>query len=192
MAIERVYKQQQSPKLFDRVIQAMQDRLSGLAWLDHVFGRCERLVKMSADGRRVYSPNVYKGDEEYILLTPDNTELGNYCFFVMEEPETVRHAVGERLHVRSPFSLILWVDMRTVGATYDDRNTDELKDAVLRLLDGSFLREGAVTLQRVYERSENVFQGFSLDEVENQYLMSPYWGMRLTGEMVVLQDCDNG
>ena len=82
MAIERIYKQPASnPKLFDKTIQNLQDALGGLSWLNHVFGRCERLAKV-VNGQRLYSPNVYRGRDEYILLTPDNTDLGNYCFFV--------------------------------------------------------------------------------------------------------------
>ena len=180
MAIERVYKQQVSPKLFDRIIQNLQDGLAGLSWLDHIFGRCERLVK-EVEGHRYFTPNVYMGGEEYELLTPDNTDLGNYCFFVMEEPQKVTYSVGVQSHLRSPFSLIVWVDMRTVGAAYDDRNTESLKEAVLKAVRRSWVKQGAVILDRVYERAENVFQGFTLDEVDNQYLMPPDWGMRVTG-----------
>ena len=85
---------------------------------------------------------------------------------------------------------ILWVDMRKVGASYDDRNTELLKEDVLKVIRTAWLKKGSVTLERIYERAENVFQGFSLDEVDNQFLMAPYWGMRVTGEIVVDEDCN--
>ena len=190
MAIARIYKQPTRAYLFDRVIQGLQDALGDIAWLTHIFGRSERLVKMK-DGMRYYTPNVYYGRDEYIQLLPDNRDLGNYCFFVMEEPQTVTYPMGIQNRVRAPFSLIVWVDMRTVGATYDDRNTEQLKEQVLKTIKRGWIKHGAVTVEKVYERAENVFQGYSLDEVDNQYLMSPFAGFRLTGEMQIDEECDN-
>ena len=189
MAIERIYKQPTRAYLFDRVIQGLQDALGGLSWLNHIFGRSERLVKMK-DGMRRYTPNVYYGKGEYILLTPDNKALGNYCFFVLEGPQVVSVPFAASNRVKAPFSLVVWVDMRSVGATYDDRNTEYLKEQLLKTLRRAWLRHGAIELNRVYERAENVFQGYSLDEVDNQYLMSPYAGFRITGEMQIDEECD--
>lgn len=190
MAIARIYKQPERPYLFDKVIQGLQDALGELTWLEHIFGRSERLVKMK-DGMRHYTPNVYYGKDEYLVLLPDNKALGNYCFFVMEEPQTVSVPFNASNRVRAPFSLIVWVDMRTVGATYDDRNTEQLKEQILKTLRRAWIRHGAITLERVYERAENVFEGYSLQEVDNQYLMSPFAGFRITGEMQIDEECDN-
>lgn len=189
MAIARIYKQPERAYLFDRVIQGLQDALGNLSWLNHVFGRSKRLVVMR-DGIRRYTPNVYKGKGEYIQLLPDNTGLGNYCFFVMDDPQTVTVPYGNSNRLKAPFSLIVWCDMRTVGATKDDHNTERLKEEVLKTVRRSWLRHGAVTLDRVYERAENVFTGYTIDEVDNQYLMSPFAGFRITGEMIIDEECD--
>ena len=188
MNIDRVYKRPQQAHLFDYTIQCIQDGLAGLSWLNHIFGRSERLVRQTVDGQRAYSPNVYLGNEEYIPLTPDNRELGNYCFFVMDEPQMVGEPMGVQNRIRSPFSLIVWCDMRTVEQG-DKRDTEAIKEAVLKTIRRAWIKKGAVTLERVYERAENVFQGFSLDEIDNQFLMAPYWGMRVTGEIAVDEDC---
>ena len=190
MAIARIYKQPTRAYLFDRVIQGLQDALGDIAWLNHIFGRSERLVKMK-DGMRYYTPNVYYGKDEYIQLLPDNRDLGNYCFFVMEEPQTVTYPMGIQNRVKAPFSLIVWVDMRTVGATYDDRNTEQLKEQLLKTIKRGWIKHGSVTVEKVYERAENVFHGYSLDEVDSQYLMAPFAGFRLTGEMIIDEECDN-
>ena len=188
MAIARIYKQQTSPKLFDGVIQDLQDALGTLSWLNHIFGRSERLVQLK-NGIHKYTPNVYQGKGEYISLLPDNTKLGNYCFFVMDDPQTVGMQMQTQNRVKSPFSLIVWVDMRKVGASADDRNTELLKEDVIKTIRTAWLKKGSVTAELIYERAENIFQGFSLDEVDNQFLMAPYWGMRITGEMIVTEDC---
>lgn len=188
--INRIYKQPTRPYLFDRVIQDLQTSLGNVSWLTHIFGRAERLVKMR-DGVRHYTPNVYYGKENYIQLLPDNTALGNYCFFTLDEPQTVSTPYGNSNRVKAPFSFVCWYDMRTIGAMYDDRNTEYVKELLLKTLRRAWLKNGSVILDRVYERAENVFQGFSLNEVDNQFLMAPFAGVRITGEMQIDEECDN-
>lgn len=189
MAIARIYKQPTRAHLFDRVIHDVQDALGTLGWLDHVFGRSERLVRIGVSGGRIITPNVYYGKNEYVQLLPDNTELGNYCFFYMEDPQQVTIPMGTNSRLKAPFSLVVWVDMRTVGATYDDRNTEDLKEQLLKTIHTGLVRHGSIKVTSVYERAENVFVGYSLDEVDNQYLMAPYAGFRLHGEMIIDEEC---
>lgn len=189
MAIKRLYLQPSEPRLFDRPIQDMQRSIAKkLLFMNHVFGRSERLTK-EVDGKRVTSPNVYAGKDEYILLTPDNTELGNYCFFVEDDPEQMVANFGISGRMKAPFSLVVWVDMRTV----EDKDVRNVYDLELKVLDAvasaGVLRHGGMEVTRVYHRAENVFSGFSLDEVDNQFLMSPFTGLRLDMELWVDEDC---
>lgn len=191
MAIERIYKQPERAYLFDRVIQGLQDALGALTWLDHIFGRSERLVKM-VEGRKYYTPNVYAHNGEYIPLVPDNTMLGNYAFFVLSEPQQVSVPMGRQNRVKAPFSLIVWVDTRTIDlwSEKDSRNTEYIKEQLLKTVQRAWLRHGSVSVDRVYQLAENVFDGYTLDEVDNQYLMAPFAGFRLTGEIIVDEECD--
>ncbi len=189
--IARIYKQPTRAYLFDRVIQGLQDALGELSWLNHIFGRSERLVKM-VEGRKYFTPNVYRKNGEYISLIPDNTELGNYSFFVLSEPQQVSVPMGRQNRVKAPFSLIVWVDTRTIDLweEKDTRNTEYLKEQLLKTIQRAWKRHGSVTVDRVYQLAENVFDGYTLDEVDNQYLMAPFAGFRLTGEMIVDEECD--
>lgn len=187
MAIERVLKIKH-PQLFDRCICSLQDGLAKeLPWLDHAFGRVERLVK-EQDGVRRYTPNIYVGGDEYLLLLPDQG-LGNFCYFVMDDDESVEWYVGERSRLKARFSLTVWVDMRTIEDD-DERNTERVKAQVLRALNGGiWIREGSIVVENIYQRAENVFRGFTLDEVDNQFLMSPFAGFRFEGTMQVKDEC---
>ena len=187
MAVDRV-PLRKSPKLFDRVIGELQQGLkSRLSWLDYSFGRAERLVK-TVNGVRVYSPNVYVGNNDYELITPDTVRIGNYSFFVMDEPQDVASPTHDNVRIKSPFSLVVWVDMRKVSDD-DERNTEAVKEEVLLALGNITLRKGRFEVTRIYERAENVFAGFTLDEVDNQYMMAPYYGVRIQGIMTIINDC---
>ena len=187
--IDRIYLQPKEARLFDRPIQDMQRSIGEkLLFMDHIFGRCERLIK-EVEGKRIYSPNVYKGNDEYILLTPDNTDLGNYCFFVREEPEQFAVDAGLHSRLRAPFSLVVWADLRTIEDE-DQRNVYDLELKVLDAISSpGTLKSGGITVSRVYHRAENVFDGFTLDEVQNQFLMSPFFGLRVQFELWVDEDC---
>lgn len=177
-----------APRLFDIVIAEIQQGLAAqLPWLSHAFGKAERLVKI-IQGRRYYTPNVYTGGNDYELIAPDSN-FGNYCFFTVDEPQVVTWAAGRQSSMRAPFSIIFWVDMRTVEDA-DDRNTEAVKQQILRALNGGIqLRQGRMTIERVYERAENIFKGYTLDEVDNQFLMHPYCGWRFEGEIQITDSC---
>ena len=187
MAIGKVVKVS-NPALFDRCICSLQDGLvKELPWLDHCFGRVERLVK-ETNGMRRYTPNIYLGKDEYLQLLPDQG-LGNFCYFVMDDPEDVQWNVGERSRLQGTFSLVVWVDMRTIEDD-DTRNTEAVKAQILRALNGGiWVRSGSISVAEIYSRAENVFNGFTLDEVDNQFLMSPFAGWRFEGTITINDEC---
>lgn len=186
--IERI-PLKQNPKLFDIVIQELQQRFADeLPWLTHSFGKAERLVKVMPNGKKYFTPNIYIGNNEYELIAPDSN-FGNYSFFVLDEPQNIEYTRGTNSKVTAPFSVIFWVNMRTIEDA-DERNTESVKQDILQVLTKrSFLRNGSITINRVYEKAENVFQGFTLDEIDNQFLMHPYAGFRFYGEMQTEDEC---
>jgi hypothetical protein len=181
-----------TPYLFDKVIRELQQALKdGLPWLENSFGRVERRVT-EVNERRLYVPAIYEQDGMYGLMLPDD-RLGCYSFFVMHEPQEVLNRMQTEVRIKSPFSLIVWVDMRRVEKKMrmpDERNTEYIKEQVLSVLETASKRKGHISINRIYERAENVFDGFSLDEVKNQFLMSPFAGFRFYGEMIVTNDCN--
>lgn len=181
-----------TPYLFDKVIRELQQALKeGLPWLENSFGRVERRVT-EVNERRLYVPAIYEQDGMYGIMLPDD-RLGCYSFFVMHEPQEVLNRMQTEVRIKSPFSLIVWVDMRRVEKKMrmpDERNTEYIKEQVLSVLETASKRKGHISINRIYERAENVFDGFSLDEVKNQFLMSPFAGFRFYGEMIVTNDCN--
>ena len=178
------------PQLIDRVIEVVQDALAdNLPWLNYAFGKAERL-KHDINGRIHYLPNVYRGKNDYIDISPDDRQIGNYSFFVVDEPQYVDWVAGQQNTIHAYCSLIVGVDMRSVEPT-DERNTELVKRDILRVLNGKVhLKEGTFSVKRIFEKAENVFDGFTLDEVDNQYLMHPYCGWRFYGEITITDICE--
>ena len=182
--------------MLDRVLGEVQEALvSGLPWLDAAFGRAQRLTRM-VSGKRIVTPNVYcggwmgHGENDYIEVSPDS-RIGCFTFFDVEDPVTVTPGPWAR-ELKAPFGLVLWMDLHRVWDEPDNRNTERLKADVLRILSGRtgfVLSDGRLTVQRVFERFENIYKGYTLSEIDNQFLMHPFAGMRFEGVIEFSEPC---
>ena len=179
-----------NPELLDRIIGNIQNGLvDNLSWLDYAFGRAERLVKMNANQKRYYTPNVYIGQNDYMEVTPD-ANIGNFCFFWVDDPQSVNWEPGIDISIRTPFSIIFWFDYRKIYNDANNRNKEDLKRQILDVLNGGFwLRNGGYKINKVYELAENIYRGFSLGEIDNQFLMHPFGGFRFEGELSIGETC---
>jgi hypothetical protein len=185
-----------NPVMLDRVIGQIQDCLvAQIPWLDVAFGRSQRLTKMM-NGKRIVTPNVYcggwngHGENDYIEVSPDY-KIGNFSFFEIEDPQTIDAGPWAR-SIRTPYSLIVWFDLTRVYGVETNRNTEFLKSQILHLLNGRYgwhLSGGRVSVNRIYERAENIYRGYTITEIDNQFLMHPYGGFRMDGELYFDELC---
>lgn len=180
--MKTVYRKDQ-PRLFDVPIDEIQTALDNeCSWLNTIFGRCERLVK-EINGNKYYTANWHKAGNDYIWIAPDEG-LGNFCFFVLDEPTDVEnYFAGDVTRCNIGFSLIVWCDLRTIAS---GRDTEGVKEEILKIVNGHVhLHSGRMTINKVYERAENVFRGFDYEEIDNQFMMHPFAAFRFEGELMV-------
>lgn len=185
-----------NPVMLDRVIAEIQNGLvAGLPWLDVAFGRAQRITRM-LEGKKIITPDVYcggwanHGENDYIEVSPDSN-IGNFSFFDINDPHEISAGPWAQ-DIKTPFGLVIWFDLRRVYGTYDNRNTEQLKAAVLRILSGRTgfaLSDGKLIVNQIYERAENIYRGYTLSEIDNQYLMHPYGGFRFEGILEYQEPC---
>lgn len=184
------------PVMLDRILAEIQTGLvENISWLDVAFGRAQRLTKQ-VNGKRIVTPNVYcggwkgHGPNDYIEVSPDS-KIGNFSFFWVDDPQSIETGTWART-ITSPFSLIVWFDLRRVYDSPDNRNTEHLKAQILRVLsgrDGWHLTSGRVETTRIYDLPENIYKGFTLSEIDNQFLMHPFGGFRIDGTLYFMEPC---
>ena len=112
-------------------------------------------------------------------------ELGNFSFFYLRDPQTF--GAKDKNLVKSPFSLVLWYNLTEVSPEYDERNTEQIKGQIMGVLNA--LRLPYLQIQKIWEKPTNVFADFSYDPTTNQFLMHPFTGMRIDGELIARMDC---
>lgn len=188
----------QSAILVDAMIAELQQVLAAnLLWLDAAFGRSQRLAK-KINGKQIITPNVYcggwngHGENDYIEVSPDS-KIGNFCFFEVNDPEIVDWNPRQLMDIETPFSLIFWFDTRRVFDEATNRDISHIKNDILTLLNGTsgltLHNGGHLVINRIYERAENIYRGYTLSEIDNQYLMHPFSGLRFDGIIKMAQPC---
>lgn len=186
----------QNPVMLDEIVGEIQTGLiENITWLDAAFGRAQRLSK-NINGKRVITPNVYcggwngHGPNDYIEVSPDS-KIGNFSFFEIDDPQTIDAGPWAR-EIKAPFGLIVWFDLTRVYDAADNRNTEKLKAEILRVLngrDGWHLSHGRILINKIYERAENIYRGYTLTEIDNQFLMHPFAGFRFDGLLEFAELC---
>lgn len=181
-----------NPVAVDRAIYGINDALAAaLPWLDWAFGRAQRITRRTANKKEYRLPNVWKGGNEYTDVSPDQC-LGNFLFWFINDPQVVEVLPGRLSRIKYSCSLILWYDCRKV-VDGGERNTERVKAQVLVALDSVLMPVGAkVRIEKTYDEATNIYHGFSLSEVDNQYLTHPFAGLRIDMVLAVDEDCDTG
>lgn len=173
-------------RLFDAAIMQIQLRLAqNIGWLDNIFGLTEVLTEKK-DGKAFTSANIYTKKGKYIQVMPCS-ELGNFCFFYLRDPQSLWDKSSSVLF--SPFSAVFWYDVDKVSSSPAKRNREAVKEQIIAVLGQSHLQGVTYTIDDIYERAQNVFKEFDYDHTTNQFLMHPYGGLRIDGELRVNVPC---
>ena len=188
-----------NPVLEDRALLYLQQHLADrLPWLNYAFGRASKLA-ITRDGRQVYYPAYPANDavwgKEYIPLWPDE-HLGNFCFFELRDEQIItdwgRRDMAHNTY-RFGASLIFSFNLRKIygGETWKNVTPANVVNEVFVLALATFSEVGvSISADRYYHNTENVYRGYTHNEVKNQFNMRPYGCFRIDLDVNYLPGCD--
>lgn len=205
--IERNVKiiKKENPVLLDKVIQDIQKTLSQkLKWLNYAFGRAYKLVEHKSDGSKFIYPAAYVGNSEYASLLP-NDNFGNFCWFDIYDPQEIIAAAQSLPQFVFSGAIVFWFNLDTIFPDADAMYTEEIKDEIVQVLTGPGLikNQGRLTINKIFERFENIYKGYALEKIYNnytykgegiqaidkQFFMHPYAGLRFEFDMITRELC---
>ena len=177
------------PVMLDKILLSIQEELiNKIGWLDHAFGRAQKLVT-ERDKKNHFYPAVYIGKMEYLNVLPGE-HLGNRTFFYVNDPQVVEFNARHYNRIESPVSLICWYDLSSIYPRGKESNREDVKRQILRVLTNVTIPgNGKLTINKIYEEAENIFSEFSIKEIETQFLMFPFAGVRFEGSLTFTEDC---
>ena len=204
---ERIIKipKKENPVLLDKVIQDIQDALtSKLKWLNYAFGRAYKLVEHGSDGSKFIYPAAYIGNSEYVSLLP-NDNFGNFCWFDIYDPQEIINVVQSLPQFTFSGAVVFWFDLNSIFADSDAMYAEEVKNEIVQILTGPGLVKdlGKITINKIYERFENIYKGYALEkvyntwsykgkgiqEIDKQFFMHPYTGIRFEFTITTRELC---
>lgn len=174
-------------KLFDKLFDTINKQLSQeFKWLE-TFGKAQTLTSTSGRGP-VRFPAMYGSNNNYISLAPEGRR-GNISFCILTDPQKVDMSRGRRSKIEGKFSIVFWLDLRTVPGV-NRRDTELVKSDLLDFFSDKLLvRNGSVNLVKIWEGAKNIYAEYNLNEIKDQYLMHPYAGLRFDFEAIINQEC---
>lgn len=192
--VKIIYKE--NPVILDKVIQDLQQVLKDkLLWLDKAFGRSYKLVEHRPDGDKFIYPAAYIGNSEYASLLP-NDNYGNFSWFDIYDPQEVTAVTQSLPQFTFTGAIVFWYNLDSIFADSDVMYTEEIKDEVIKVLTtpGIIKTIGRLTINKIFERYENIYKGYSLEKVYNsniykQFFMHPYSGLRVEFELTTRELC---
>lgn len=177
-----------SPQGADLVLSGIQTKLeSALSWLTKAYGRAYRLVR-ELDNDDFFYPGVIISGKEYLNMLPDG-HLGNYSYFELGDQVFLEYNKGLYNKIEQEFSCVFWFDMRDIYPSWETRTIEHVKAEILTAFRTLSISNGQFRLETIYERAEDVFEGYSVQEVGNQFLMRPYGALRFEGQLIYKQKC---
>jgi hypothetical protein len=166
----------------------MQDALAEeFNWLNHVFGAAQNLTERRGT-KLVKYPGVYASANQYISVLPSDT-LGNISFFMLHDPIEVKPLSGRSSILTAKASIVFWANLNTVFGVSIDRNAERMTQDVLKFINGMRTKQGRFVASTMYRNSRHVYQGFDIEEADHQYLMQPYFGLRIEGKLIHRDIC---
>ena len=195
----------ENPVLLDKVIQDIQETLADkLKWLNYAFGKAYKLVEHKNDGSKFIYPAAYIGNSEYASLLP-NDNYGNFCWFDIYDPQEITAVVQSLPQFTFSGAVVFWFNLNSIFADSKAMYTEEVKDEIVRVLTGpGFIKnQGRLTITKIYERFENIYKGYALEKIYNnysykgediqsidkQFFMHPYAGLRIEFEITTRELC---
>ena len=179
-----------TPKLWDWAIAELQTELeANISWLTVAFGKASRKVR-SKDGRDIRYPAVFTSGGDYLSMFPDG-HIGNYSWIdVRDYQEFTSEDRRQEQYLSSEIGLVFWLDLQSAyPADYTLRTIEHAKNDVIVALQNIKLTRSVLSVDRVAEWAENIYRGYTYNEIESQFLMFPYTGFRFEGEMTMNPQC---
>lgn len=176
----------------------LEDKLQGfsfelqgkLAWLSHGFGLADRVVD-SRDEKPYIFPAIYQDINKKDALSMMPSDLYNaFCFWVKDEEIKIND--WSRLIVK--VSCIFYCDLRNIAPTENWKltKTKIRQDILEAFRQVQYSGLGVLNPESIIEDDlTTIYDGFSIEQVDNKYKMLPKYAARVNFEFGLLRDCSS-
>lgn len=188
-----------TPKLFDEAINEFNQRLAvELPWLTYLFGQSEPMSRKLGNGGVQVFPSVYAGENhenEYQSVLPDElfgsgSEIRGYSFFEIGSPTYDSFKITSPVnYLDADVGIVFWFNLKKVLSDPEEYRNWDL--AIFNIIEAikkcSQSFSGVVTPLNYTKKASEIYKEYSLKEVDQQFLLHPFAGVRVNCDMRILQ-----
>ena len=179
------------PKGLDLFVTELNTQLATISWMDAPLGVGEK-KQQTIDGKSAYVPLLYiagKNNKGYISLFPDK-RLGNFSWINIEDKEYLGRT-GSTAFWEYRLGIVFWFDWRKVytASTQEGYTIENIKNDVFSTIMTSLYSKGQVKFVDFKEDADEIYSGYSHREVDQDFLMRPYGGLKAIIRVRNLENC---
>lgn len=163
------------PKGVDLVIQTIRDEVNVISWIDKSFGRAFTHTE-KRDSKVIKVPKCFDGNDYINVLPNDNFKSMSFISVDGAEKWNSKELTGFNFKTRS-LSIICWFNQKKITDHPGEFAISNLKyDLETSIIRNQYVKE----ITGIYdEKVEDIFRGYAMSDVDTQYLMWPYGGVRI-------------
>lgn len=163
-----------------------------LSWLTYAFGLADRTTKFD-DKKSFVFPAIYQDTnaKDPLSLMPSDLHQA-YCFWTADSDQVFDEYNWSR--IRYNVALIFYMDLRDIAPTDNWKlaRTKLRQDILKAIRETHYSGLGVLNpVSMVEDDIVKVFEGFSIDEIDNIYKTYPKWAMRINFEFGLLRECSS-
>jgi len=172
-------------KGIDKIIEKLATDIS-FTWLEKAYGLADRIVEMRGEKPYIF-PGVYENNFEAISMMP--SDLKSFCFFLKGmEAKFDDFEQGQLALVRWPVSCIFYIDISQAGGYYKETRSN-ITDDIFNFFNTTHSGAIITPLKFIEDDITKVYDGFSLEELDNKWKIFPKWCCRMDFEVAYRYPC---
>lgn len=163
-----------TPVLIDKFIVDFNTKIvTSLTWLNNPLGQIQKVTK-KIGSRHVNVPAMHDDSGEYIEVFPSDS-LVNFSWWVFE-PIEIGNRLKAKIKARAAFNMFINLNVIYPSVTAS-RDLENVKSQVYSALSNVSILSGALRINNMSDRIEDVYKGFKLTDTDDKYFMQPYAGL---------------
>lgn len=177
------------PQLSDISITEIGAKLKDkFSWLDEAFGKVQKLTEEKGSTKTTF-PAVHT-KTEYLNLLPDG-HIGNYCYFEPVDPITLESFNrGTQSDLKRNFGVVFWFNYKDVyPIDWNTRTIDNITAEILKFFRDTTFQNCTLIVESIEEETDNIYRGYSHNEIKSQFMMRPYRALRFNIQMRFSEKC---
>ena len=171
-----------TPALFDKpIIDINKKMIIALDWLTGAYGKAQKLSRLNDQKKVIKYPAVFTGvEKEYASMLPEEG-YGNFSYWELSEEYKIDWIDNQIQKLEADFGVIYWFNINNVLPVGEHRNIENIKQEILNFFTNVRAAETRIQITGITDSSDMIYKGYSIKEIEQQYLMHPYAGLRFNG-----------